>query len=261
MLERYELDLVLMNSASVRKDMEYQVLFEEELLIAVPQIHPLNEKAVYVEGSRYRNLDLNWLEGENLILQNPNQSIRADVDAALKDAGVHPGKIQVIRNIETAIQMTAEGLGISFNRESYAGNMKYRKAVFDQFIGNGWEAVNIIHPDAVISPEAKIGQGVLVECGCLITPNPVIGNNVVINTGSQVNHDNFVGDHVYIASGVVLSGGVTIEENTLIDDGVVITLGRKVGSNCIIGAGSVVTKDICNDSVAYGVPAKIIRNN
>ncbi len=62
MLERYELDLVLMNSASVRKDMEYQVLFEEELLIAVPQIHPLNEKAVYVEGSRYRNLDLNWLE-------------------------------------------------------------------------------------------------------------------------------------------------------------------------------------------------------
>ena len=28
------------------------------------------------------------------------------------------------------------------------GNMKYRKAVFDQFIGNGWEAVNIIHPDA-----------------------------------------------------------------------------------------------------------------
>lgn len=129
MLERYELDLVLMNSASVRKDMEYQVLFEEELLIAVPQIHPLNEKAVYVEGSRYRNLDLNWLEGENLILQNPNQSIRADVDAALKDAGVHPGKIQVIRNIETAIQMTAEGLGISFNRESYAGNMKYRKKV------------------------------------------------------------------------------------------------------------------------------------
>ena len=37
MLERYELDLVLMNSASVRKDMEYQVLFEEELLIAVPR--------------------------------------------------------------------------------------------------------------------------------------------------------------------------------------------------------------------------------
>lgn len=129
MLERYELDLVLTNSASVRKDMEYQALFEEKLLIAIPQIHPLNEKTVYVEGSRYRSLDLKWLEGENLILQHPNQSIRADVDAALKEAGVHPGKIQVIRNIEMAAQMAAEGLGISFNRESYAGNMKYRKKV------------------------------------------------------------------------------------------------------------------------------------
>lgn len=129
LLEAYELDLVLMNEAALWKEMEYQILFEEELLIAVPQIHPLNEKAEYVPGSRYRSLDLRWLEGETLILQKPNQSIRADVDAALKEAGVHPMKTVVIRNIETAIQMAAEGLGIAFNRESYANNMKYMKRV------------------------------------------------------------------------------------------------------------------------------------
>ena len=129
MLDGYELDLVLMNAAFLRKDMEYQELFEEEILIAVPQVHPLNEKGIYVEGSRYRRLDLKWLEGEPLILQHPNQSLRADVDGALKEAGVHPGHIQVIRNIETAIQMVAEGMGIGFNRESYAINMKYRKRV------------------------------------------------------------------------------------------------------------------------------------
>ena len=68
-------------------------------------------------------------------------------------------------------------------------------------------------------------------------------------------------DHVYIASGVILSGGVTIEENTLIDDGVIISLGKKIGKCCIIGAGGVVTKDIPNNSIAYGNPARIIRNN
>lgn len=141
------------------------------------------------------------------------------------------------------------------------GNMRYRKKVFEEFVNNGWEAVNIIHPDAVISTDAKLGRGILIECGCLITPNPVIGDNVVINTGSQVNHDNIVKDHVYIASGVVLSGGVTIKENTLIDDGVVVTLGRTVGKNCIVGAGAIVTKDIDDNSVAYGVPAKVIRKN
>ena len=141
------------------------------------------------------------------------------------------------------------------------GNMKYRKNVFNEFIDNGWEPVNVFHPNAVISKDARIGRGVLVECGCLITPNPIIGDNVVINTGSQVNHDNVIENHVYIASGVVLSGGVTIENNTLIDDGVIITLGRTVSKDSIIGAGSVVTKDIPPNSVAYGNPCKVVRRN
>ncbi len=141
------------------------------------------------------------------------------------------------------------------------GNMRHRRTEYNHFVENGWEAVNIIHPDAVVSKAAQIGKGVLIEAGCLITPNPVIGDNVVVNTGSQINHDNVIENHVYIASGVVLSGGVRIRENTLIDDGVVITLGRSVGSNCIIGAGAVVTKDMPNDIIAYGNPAKVIREN
>lgn len=139
------------------------------------------------------------------------------------------------------------------------GNMKFRKIAYDNLSMNGWEAVNVIHPNAIISKYAKIGKGVLIECGCLITPNPIIGNNVVINTGSQVNHDNIIMDHVYIASGVILSGGITIEENSLIDDGVIITLGKRIGKNCIIGAGGIVTKDIPDNAIAYGNPAKPIK--
>ncbi|MCR5564293.1 MAG: NeuD/PglB/VioB family sugar acetyltransferase [Gammaproteobacteria bacterium] len=139
------------------------------------------------------------------------------------------------------------------------GNMKYRKNTFVLFINKGWEPVNIIHPNAVISPDAKIGKGVLIECGCLITPNPIIGDNVVVNTGSQVNHDNIVEDNVYIASGVVLSGGVTIKENTLLDDGVIVTLGITVPPNSIFGAGTIVTKNYQDEGVYYGVPARKIR--
>ena len=83
----------------------------------------------------------------------------------------------------------------------------------------------------------------------------------MVNTGSQVNHDNVIEDHVYIASGVVLSGGVRIKSNTLLDDGVIVTLGRTVGSDCIIGAGAVITKDTSDKIVAYGNPAKEIREN
>lgn len=141
------------------------------------------------------------------------------------------------------------------------GAMKFRKKVFKFFKEQGWEAVNIIHPDAVVSPTAKLGSGVLVESGCLVTPSPIIGDNVVINTGSQINHDNIIEDHVYIASGVILSGGVTIGENTLLDDGVIVTLGRLVGKNSLIGAGAIVTKDIPDNVVAYGSPCKVVRSN
>ena len=79
------------------------------------------------------------------------------------------------------------------------GNMKYRKKVWELFKNSGWNSVNIIHPNAVISKNAKLGEGILIECGCLITPNPIIGDNVVVNTGSQVNHDNIIENHVYIA--------------------------------------------------------------
>ena len=141
------------------------------------------------------------------------------------------------------------------------GNMKYRKKVFDYFINNGWEAVNIIHPNAVVSKNARLGKGILIECGCLVTPNPVIGDNVVVNTGSQVNHDNIIENNVYIASGVILSGGIKIGENTLLDDGVIVTLGCSVGKNSLIGAGAVVTKNIPDEVVAYGSPCKVIREN
>jgi len=141
------------------------------------------------------------------------------------------------------------------------GDMKYRKDVYEFFVNNGWEGITIIHPSAIIGPDARIGKGVLIEAGCLITPNPIIGDNVIINTGSQVNHDNIIHNHVHIASGVVASGSIEIGENTLIDDGAIITMNQKVGSNCIIGAGSVVTKDIPDGKIAYGIPCRIVRNN
>ena len=99
------------------------------MLAAVPLEHPVNEKAVYVPGKRYRYLDLSYLQGETLVLQRPSQSIRKDVDRLLKEKNVVPGRIRELESIETAMQFVAEGLGIGFNREGYTINMKYNKTV------------------------------------------------------------------------------------------------------------------------------------
>lgn len=53
---------------------------------------------------------------------------------------------------------------------------------------------------------------------------------------------------------------VKIGNNVFIGYGVTILPGVTVGDNCIIGAGSIVSRDIPNNSVAAGVPAKVLRD-
>lgn len=55
-----------------------------------------------------------------------------------------------------------------------------------------------------------------------------------------------------------LFGKITIGDNTHIGTNVIIMPGVNIGKNCIIGCGAVVTKDIPDNSIAVGVPAKVI---
>jgi len=52
---------------------------------------------------------------------------------------------------------------------------------------------------------------------------------------------------------------VTIGNNVWIGGNVTILPGVTIGDNCTIGAGSVVTRDIPDNSVAAGNPARVIR--
>lgn len=104
-IKNFQIDLLLCNASDVRPDMKSHLMFKEQLLVAVPQRHPVNEKARYVPGDPYRYLDLTHLNGECLILAKPEQSIRQDADRFLAEKGVKPRKIREISNIETAMQL------------------------------------------------------------------------------------------------------------------------------------------------------------
>lgn len=135
-IQNFKLDLLLCSRMDLPPYMESFVLFREHLLIAVPKEHPINRKAVREEGKAFPSLDLSCLNGEKLILAKQKQSIRQDADRILNENGVRPGKIREIQNIETAMQMVGEGLGIGFNRESYVLYMKRIETVRYYFIRN-----------------------------------------------------------------------------------------------------------------------------
>ena len=143
------------------------------------------------------------------------------------------------------------------------GVNKIRRIVVDRLIakanaeGYPLEFATAIHPSAIISPSAKIGEGTVVMAGAVINADAVIGKHCIVNTGATVDHDCVVEDYCHIAPGANVSGGTHIGEGTWIGIGACVIQCLNIGKDCMIGAGSVVVKDIPDDVTAYGNPCRI----
>jgi NDP-sugar pyrophosphorylase family protein len=86
-----------------------------------------------------------------------------------------------------------------------SGNMKLRYNIYSR-IDQLLEAVNIIHPTAVISKYAKIGKGNIFEAYTKVANNAIVGNHCIIYTFTSINHDQEVGDNVLIGCNVAMAG-------------------------------------------------------
>lgn len=146
------------------------------------------------------------------------------------------------------------------------GLNKIRRIVVDGLLanakdcGNDLEFATAIHPSAVISPTASIGEGTVVMAGAVINADAVIGKHCIVNTGATVDHDCVIGDYCHIAPGANISGGTHIGEGTWIGVGTCVIQCLNIGKDCMIGAGSVVVKDIPDGVTAYGNPCRVKNN-
>ena len=124
----------------------------------------------------------------------------------------------------------------------------------------GYKFPVIISPEAIVDESVKIDKGTVIMPGSIINIASSIGKNCIINTGAIIEHDCKIGDYCHIAPGVHISGAVNIGELSFIGIGATIIQGIKIGRNVTIGAGSVVIKDIPDNVMVVGNPAKIISN-
>ena len=117
----------------------------------------------------------------------------------------------------------------------------------------------VIHPSAIISPSAIIGEGTVVMANAVINSRSKIGKHCIINTGAILEHDNSLGDFSHLSVGAKTGGTVTIGKNTLIGIGASIRNNLSICDNCVIGAGATVVKDINESGTYLGLPARKVK--
>ncbi len=126
----------------------------------------------------------------------------------------------------------------------------------------------VIRENCSIGNNVKIWSNTVVDYGCRI------GNNVKIHCNCYLAQYTIVEDNVFIAPGVVTlndfhpgcersgtcMGGPVMEEGARIGGNSTILPYVRIGKRSLIGAGSVVSRDVPPFSVAYGVPARVVKS-
>lgn len=134
-----------------------------------------------------------------------------------------------------------------------------RRALFEMGLAHGLTPLEVVHPQAMVSPWAALGRACQVLAGATICAGAQLGLHVLSNTGSVIEHDCRVEDHAHIASGAVLCGGVWVGPMAHVGAGAVVLQGRSIGSGAVVGAGAVVTRDVADGETVVGNPARTLR--
>ncbi len=94
-----------------------------------------------------------------------------------------------------------------------------------------------------------------------VLKNTFIGEGTKIDYNCHIAHNVNIGKHCLIIAGTILGGSVTIGNNCYLGIGCMIKNKVTIGNNVTIGMGAVVLKDVPDNYVMVGNPAKFLRND
>ena len=115
----------------------------------------------------------------------------------------------------------------------------------------------IVHSGGVlICRDTSIGDNVTI-CNSLFENTARIGKNVMIDNHAYIAHNVIIEDNVVITAATVLCGSSTVGREAWIGVNSSVLNRVAIGDKSKIGIGSVVTRDIPQESLAYGIPAKV----
>lgn len=119
----------------------------------------------------------------------------------------------------------------------------------------------LVHPNAAVSPRARMGRGVHINFGVSIGGGVEIGDHVTVGPGCIVGHDTRIDDYSMLAPGAVVSGYVHIGLAAYIGAAASIRGRIAIGDGALVGMGAVVVRDVEAGVTVVGNPAAPLRRS
>jgi len=137
-------------------------------------------------------------------------------------------------------------------------HFEFRSSVFEKFQGQ-IPFATLIHSSCFVDTSCKIGEGVCLLPGSTLDRNVIIQPNVLINVGCTIAHDSTIDTHTFLSPSVSVAGFVKIGSKCNIGINATIIDNISITNTVQIGGGTVVIKDIKNEGLYVGNPARFIR--
>ena len=152
-------------------------------------------------------------------------------------------------------QLYEQGIREAFIGVGSVGNPGVRVGVYENARKHGFRIVSAIHPNAVVSTSAQIGEGATVMAGAVINADARLGDNVIVNTGAIVEHDCVIGNHAHISVNATLAGAAKVGERVHVGAGAIVKQCITVGERAVIAMGAVVVNNVEAGATVQGTPA------
>lgn len=119
--------------------------------------------------------------------------------------------------------------------------------------------VTFVHPMAYVAPSVQLGAGCIVMPNVSMSPGTKLGKGCLMMVGSMMGHDNIVGDFCHIAAQAAVGSYLTIGKGVHIGLNATVKENLTIGDFATLGAGAVLTKNIGDNEIWAGNPAKFLR--